>query len=270
MPYSASALTDAIGFSPDSSSSAEAAAAMARAALRHAANLAPIGADIVGVGCACSLATDRARRGEHKAFIATAGQRGERTYALRLAKGARDRLGEDTLASRLLVRAVADAMGVGGQRIDLALAPAAGAGADEGLETGSSPPLDAAAALQGMLNGTVGTVEFSGGGLLCDAPRRRRVYLPGSFNPLHEGHKDLLAAACRLKLGMEGCFELSIGNADKGLLPLEEIQRRVAQFTAANLPVVVTQVNPGGGVFAGGRGRREGARRSASGGGVAG
>ena len=41
---------------------------------------------------------------------------------------------------------------------------------------------------------------------------------------------------------MECCFELSIGNADKGLLPLSEIQQRVAQFTAAALPLVITQV----------------------------
>ena len=41
---------------------------------------------------------------------------------------------------------------------------------------------------------------------------------------------------------MEACFELSIGNADKGLLPLEEIKRRVAQFTSLGLPLVVTQV----------------------------
>jgi hypothetical protein len=40
---------------------------------------------------------------------------------------------------------------------------------------------------------------------------------------------------------MEGAFELSIGNADKGLLPLEEIKRRVSQFTSTGLPLVVTQ-----------------------------
>ena len=51
-----------------------------------------------------------------------------------------------------------------------------------------------------------------------------------------------LQAACRLRPDLEGAFELSIGNADKGLLPLEEISRRVAQFTAAGLPLVVTQV----------------------------
>ncbi len=66
---------------------------------------------------------------------------------------------------------------------------------------------------------------------------------PGSFNPLHNGHRELLAAACRMRGDdAEGCFELSVGNADKGLLPLEEIQRRLAQFTATGLPVVVTQV----------------------------
>lgn len=41
---------------------------------------------------------------------------------------------------------------------------------------------------------------------------------------------------------MEGCFELSIGNADKGMLPLLEVQRRVEQFVTARLPVVITQV----------------------------
>ncbi len=53
----------------------------------------------------------------------------------------------------------------------------------------------------------------------------------------------LAQAACRQHPEREGCFELSIGNADKGLLPLEEIQRRVAQFIQAGLPLVVTQVS---------------------------
>lgn len=53
-----------------------------------------------------------------------------------------------------------------------------------------------------------------------------------------------MAAAVAERDGtMEGCFELSIGNADKGVLPLLEVQRRVEQFVAAGLPVVVTQVS---------------------------
>ena len=54
--------------------------------------------------------------------------------------------------------------------------------------------------------------------------------------------RHLLAAAVARRPGTEGCFELSIGNADKGTLPLAEVRRRVDQFVAAGLPVLVTQV----------------------------
>ena len=43
--------------------------------------------------------------------------------------------------------------------------------------------------LQDLLDGRARSVEYSGGQVIVDAPRRGRVYLPGSFNPLHEGHK---------------------------------------------------------------------------------
>jgi phosphopantetheine adenylyltransferase len=42
------------------------------------------------------------------------------------------------------------------------------------------------------------------------------VYLPGSFNPLHHGHEQLLEAAASVAgPEVEGAFELSVGNADK-------------------------------------------------------
>ena len=68
-----------------------------------------------------------------------------------------------------------------------------------------------------LLEGKVRTVEYSGGQVVVDAPRSGRVYLPGSFNPLHVGHKQLLEAAVAAAGGeeVEGCFELSVGNADK-------------------------------------------------------
>ena len=50
---------------------AETAQAMARAAYRRAAKLSAFGADIVGVGCTCALATDREKQGDHKAFVTT-------------------------------------------------------------------------------------------------------------------------------------------------------------------------------------------------------
>lgn len=56
----------------------------------------------------------------------------------------------------------------------------------------------------------------------------------------------MLAAVCALDdRQREGCFELSVGNPDKGLLPVEVVRQRIRQFTEAKLPLVITQVLSG-------------------------
>ncbi|GIL49814.1 hypothetical protein Vafri_6129 [Volvox africanus] len=101
--------------------------------------------------------------------------------------------------------------------------------------------------VQRLLRGEVRCVEFCGREVVVDSPRRGRVYLPGSFNPLHAGHRELLATGVKAAAAAtrgplpEGAFELTVQNADKGLLSAEEIRRRVAQFVALGLPVVVTR-----------------------------
>lgn len=234
VPYAKGSLAEVLGHEPSSYSSAEAALEMSKAAYRHAANLSPLGTDIIGVGCTCALATDRTLKGQHRAYVSTYSGDKQRQYRLVLAKETRGRFQEDTVASRLLLRAVADASGVATTHFSLGESP-------EDELTVETQELDHASILKELLNGRVSCVEFSGGNIYVDAPRRNRIYLPGSFNPLHDGHTELLQAACRQHPEREGCFELSIGNADKGLLPLEEIQRRVAQFIQAGLPLVVTQ-----------------------------
>jgi len=117
-----------------------------------------------------------------------------------------------------------------------------------------------------------------GGGASVSGAAPPVVYLSGSFNPLHGGHEGLLLAARRaaeaaLLRGGEGggegggrgaptatasasaaappaadppppsvpgCFELSIGNADKGALPPEEAARRARQFARRGLPLLAT------------------------------
>jgi Cytidylyltransferase-like len=56
------------------------------------------------------------------------------------------------------------------------------------------------------------------------------VLLPGSFNPLHGGHVELTRVASEL-LGAPAAFELTVVNADKPPLSVEEVRRRLRQFT---------------------------------------
>lgn len=44
---------------------------MARAAYRQAAHLSEFGVPILGVSCTCALATDRVKKGDHKACLLT-------------------------------------------------------------------------------------------------------------------------------------------------------------------------------------------------------
>lgn len=66
------------------------------------------------------------------------------------------------------------------------------------------------------------------GTLAVDHPRPAAV-LPGSFRPLHHGHR-LLADVAGRRLGVEVQFELSVANADKPELTPAEVGGRVAQF----------------------------------------
>jgi nicotinic acid mononucleotide adenylyltransferase len=60
-------------------------------------------------------------------------------------------------------------------------------------------------------------------------PPPKALVLAGSFNPLHEGHRQLLAAGERVSR-RRGIFEISIENVDKPDLPREELEQRLAQF----------------------------------------
>lgn len=60
-------------------------------------------------------------------------------------------------------------------------------------------------------------------------PLGQVALLPGSFHPLHAGHRGLAAAAGR-QSGREVVFELSVTNVDKPSLTEAEVRRRLKQF----------------------------------------
>jgi len=56
-----------------------------------------------------------------------------------------------------------------------------------------------------------------------------QAVLPGAFNPLHQGHRDM-ASLAEQWLGVPPIFELSVENVDKAPLEADSIVKRLAQF----------------------------------------
>jgi hypothetical protein len=62
---------------------------------------------------------------------------------------------------------------------------------------------------------------------------------PGSFNPLHDGHRAIYERMPTSEVAR--FFELSLTRVDKGTLPVDELQTRLAQFKGY-APVLITNV----------------------------
>ncbi|MCH8911249.1 MAG: hypothetical protein IH867_11010 [Chloroflexi bacterium] len=76
-------------------------------------------------------------------------------------------------------------------------------------------------------------------GALSESLPEKPLVLAGSFNPLHDGHREMLAAASELT-GKVGYLEISIRNVDKPLLPRQELDRRAAIIASNGLSLIVT------------------------------
>jgi len=243
VPYSEPAMIQWLGARPDQSCSEPTARAMAMAAyLRYPEKgypekgsglflekrvLTPF--SLAGVACTASLASDRPKRGPHRAHVAI--QTGAMTVSqsVQLVKGRRSRAQEEAVVTSLVLNAVARACGL-----------------DERLETGllDDEPLEAAEAVapapwQDLLAGRVEAVRQSGAALPADRStgfqpvslRSPRVVFPGAFHPIHVGHRRM-AEIAEQRLGQPVEFEISILNVDKPPLDFLEVQRRSGQFSA--------------------------------------
>jgi hypothetical protein len=254
--YAGRSMAQWIDFTPAHATSQRAAQAMALTAWRRARDLTAgarfvpthragdavpgetsVPVPVFGLGCTASIATDRFKKGGHRVVVAVRDGLGTATYALTLAKGARDRAGEERVASQLVLRAAADACGVLHPTL-LALE------VGEELEVGFEPaPLLAefeVGARPYVVVRADGTLASELPGCGSDAPTV--ALLSGSFNPVHDGHLELAGVAARRVDGGHArpVFELPLVNADKSPIGLFEGRRRALQF-AARAPLVLTR-----------------------------
>ena len=247
VPYAREAMVDLLGHEPKQYVSPQTARDMARVAYKRGVRLTPPGQSarhVVGVGSTCALASVPPKRGEHRCVVAAYGVHGVVEYTLAMEKGRRDRWDEDGLASRLVVQALADAAAdadADAASVDVATPASRRSsrrdlvddpnvlGAGDSLTIEREPIVDP---IEWLTSGAGDLVELTDGvPTAIGAVPPNALVLPGSFNPLHDGHRGVLAAASRVRPGCVPAYELAVTNADKGTLPVEEVRRRAAQFT---------------------------------------
>src|SRR5271156_5215611 len=210
VPYDERALAAFLGFAPAQACSSDAAIAMAQTARARVARLVPAGSDLVGIGATAALVSDRPRRGEHRCHIAFANAAGIAHCTCVLAKGRRDRAAEEDLASHAIVLWLARACGIA------APSPRSLIDADEHFaetvyaETGVA----AGDAIDQLLAGEFDRVTIQPDGQMMLSAPLPPLLLPGSFNPMHEGHVLLARVAEELRQ-QPLAFEISVTNVDK-------------------------------------------------------
>ncbi len=220
VPYGRLSMIDLVGEEPAQYVSQQNAKDMARAAYRRGLRLVEDDSPVVGVACTATIATDYTKRGDHRACIATWDEVGVTAYNLVLDKGKRDRIGEEEVVSRLLVQVMAQAFGVEAE-IDIGFTEVEQPEVETALHEGP---------IQRLLSGEVALVLANERGELTSREGESlapMAVLPGSFNPLHDGHRQM-AAAAREITGLDSVYELAVLNVDKPPLEESEILRRLA------------------------------------------
>ena len=230
VPYDAQALATFLGFAPAQACSSDTAIAMAQSARARAARLAPAGTDLVGLGATAALVSDRPRRGEHRFHIAFANSAGIAHCTCVMAKGRRDRAAEEDLVSRAIILWLARACGIA------APSPRSLLDADEHFAETVVAAVDT---IDQLLAGELDRVTVQPDGQMMLSAPGHFVVLPGSFNPMHEGHVLLARVAEELRQ-QPSAFEISVTNVDKPPLAGDTVRHRLTQF-AWKSPVELTR-----------------------------
>ncbi|MCA9917765.1 MAG: hypothetical protein KC445_07430, partial [Anaerolineales bacterium] len=228
VPYSQAAFDDFLGQTPAKYVTERTARLLAGRAFTRARWLDAATHPVVGIACTATIITDRPKRGDHRALIATWQPDRLVEYGILLNKGYRDRAGEENLVSRIILNALVEAMSLGNP-LPLSLTE------DDRLTINT---YHFGGAAQQLHRGELGFFGVTADGRIRSKNVNPQALLSGSFNPLHDGHLELLQVSAKL-LGHPVAFEISAKNVDKPPIAPETVVERIAQF-AGRWPVYVS------------------------------
>jgi len=204
VPYSQQALAEILGRSPDSAASPSTARLLAMAAYERAQDLG--GEACFGLGVTASLGSNRKKKSEHRAHWAIQTASKTTTFDA-VYRGER----EDEEAALL------DQLWASLQR-HLLDVPSAEFSNEDGVQVAHH---EASEKWRPLIHDRPH--------IWSSEPHDGKLLLPGSFNPLHTGHTDMLAVAEQLT-EVKGAYELCVKNADKPSLDYLTIYERLIQF----------------------------------------
>ena len=236
VPYARPAVDALLGGPQESYCSSRAARRLAMVAWERCCRFGTEPRFAVGVGCVASLATTVPKRGDHRVIVALQSLDETSVATLLLHKGARTRGEEEVVAASLLLERIAAGPGqMQGDRLGRLLLP----GEEVVVESQSAP-----SGWSDLLAGRGGAVKLSAAAPpgkvdvavaalpappALEPPTDRRVIFPGSFDPLHDGHRRMARIAGEIT-GLPVEYEISMRNVDKPALDFIEIASRAGQF----------------------------------------
>ena len=227
IPYHPKATQAFLGVDRPIPVEAETARLMALKSYRRSSEFAGKG-PVIGLGCTAALATTRERRGADRAFIVVRTDSAYDYCQLQFTKGESSREEQEEALSATALKLLLAALESGEDVVP----PSSAAS-----EITSS--LQVVEAVEQLIEDQVKVVLFDvDGAVSTPSDLTPGLVLPGSFNPLHQGHLDL-AKVARSQRGGALYLELSLQNVEKPLLPYAAVIERLAGIR--QLPVVLTK-----------------------------
>ena len=219
VPYSTPSLTKYLGKSIERSVSLETALILANKAYKEAKQKHPGKNHFVGIGVTASLDTNRLKRSQNKFYMVAKSDKKLLGYSAIFSKGLRDRSTEDQITSRAILSLMYEVAGLE-NNIEMNLFE------DDKFIRYSRLEF----MIDELFQGKKDYIFVDPSGLVSDCLDFSGILIPGSFNPLHQGHIGMMKSGSKVLKDSHVLFELSISNVDKPDLDKKELMRRIRQF----------------------------------------
>lgn len=255
IPYHADVSATVLDMFPSKYASMDVSRVLAQTAFNRAINFSARRAHVVGIGATAAIATNRARRGADCVYVTCWSCDRVHTYSIENIERVVSRAEQELVVGSLIIRALADAANIA--RVPIEGEPLLCDGEVVNEVTHSAAQDDVIALL---LSGRVSSMLYNRHGVpRTDCPpfsaeeinpaRANYLLYPGSFAPLHWGHKELARAASVVVQQRDESsprkpviltYEISASIVGKGDLNIDEVKSRVEQFTSGNRRVALT------------------------------